>query len=155
MGPLKLNHNTTAAATEDFQWTDWFWAVLVCVLFLLPGLSYGETERVAYPIQMVTAAAQPHSSTVQIQARTLFPTACFRADVNGARLRDRHTIELVQYARVTDGQCTQRMEPAGIVVSFERPDDGIYDILDALDQRFLGVLEVRDGVAQLFPKEEL
>ncbi|MBX3017595.1 MAG: hypothetical protein KF767_06895 [Bdellovibrionaceae bacterium] len=153
MGPMKLNNN--AATVEEFQWTDWFWAVLVCVLFLLPGLTYGETERVAYPIQMVTGAQQTHPSTVQIQARTLFPNACFRADLNGGRLRDRQTIELVQYALVTDGHCTQKMEATGLTVQLERPDDGTYHILDALDQRFLGVLEVRDGVAQLIPKEEL
>lgn len=153
MGTVNMNSRT--ATTEEFQWTDWFWAVLVCVLFLLPGLTYGETSRVPYPIQMVTSAEQPNPAMVQIQGRTLFPNACFRSDVNGGRFRDNRTIELVQYALVSEGHCTQRMEPTGVVINLERPNDGIYDILDALDNRFLGVLEMRDGVAQLIPKEEL
>lgn len=146
---------TTNAAAEDFQWTDWIWAVLVCVLFLLPGLSYGEVSRIAYPIQMVTGAVQPHPSTVQIHGRTLFPNTCFTTEMNGGRYVDRETIELAQYVLYSDGHCPERMTPAGVVISFERPNDGVYMVQDAFDDRFLGVLELNEGVAHLFPKEEL
>jgi hypothetical protein len=151
MTPTMMNDS----ATEEFQWTDWVWAVVTCVLLLLPGLTYGETTRVPYPIQMITATRQPYLSTLQIQARTLFPNACFKAETNGGRLRDPQTIELVNYALVSDGHCTQRIESAGLVVNMERPMDGIYHVLDATDQRFLGYLEMRDGIARIFPQEEL
>lgn len=109
MTPTMMNDS----ATEEFQWTDWVWAVVTCVLLLLPGLTYGKTTRVP------------------------------------------QTIELVNYALVSDGHCTQRIESAGLVVNMERPMDGIYHVLDATDQRFLGYLEMRDGIARIFPQEEL
>lgn len=28
----------TPANNDEFHWSDWFWTLLVCLLFLLPGL---------------------------------------------------------------------------------------------------------------------
>ncbi len=51
MTPIMMNNSPT----EEFQWTDWLWAILVCVLFLLPGLSYKETTHVPAPAPSITA----------------------------------------------------------------------------------------------------
>lgn len=157
MNPMTnpMNHQIRRDNFLESTVMTWVLGLLVCLLFLLPGLSFAETMIVPYPVQRISAAEQPTSGLLKLHLGVLYPNGCFTPNMSSGRVRDSASIELIHYASFFDGYCTQALRPSGSVAMMERPGDGRYTITDATDQRVLGELEMTNGEAVLYPKEDL
>ena len=131
--------------------------LLVTMSLLLSGsFALAESESKAIPIRRVIDVDLTKNATVQIVVNVVYPNGCYRPDKTlGVLDQSRKTIELNHVAAIVPGFCTQALVPRFPVAEIERPQDGVYKIIDAADGHTLGIIRIgKTEETQIYSRQE-